>query len=341
MLTVALWLALAAEPAPKPKLVVLSIDANVDPATRAGFDDAIAATVAKTGAFDVVSSREVQVLLGIERQKQLLGCSNDSSSCLAELSGALGARFVLSGALAPLGGTWQLSLQMQDTVKSLTVGRSSRLAKNLDGLRAVLPFAVAEVTGTPPPAPPSKIGPLAMVAGGALLAAIGGTVLFDALTEAAAIRRELEFGSAPRTRVSYLDDETWLQRQANLGVLGLALGGAVLAAGIILWPPDLARGVALVPTPSGAFVVGSSDAGARWARPGGPRRLREPRPRRATSVCLSTGRAGARRRRPGSMCRRLDVRVRRPVRRSRRGRTTVVPRGDRLCTRVAVRARGQ
>jgi TolB-like protein len=258
VLTVALWLALGAEPAPKPKLVVLSVDAaaNVDPATRAGFDDAIVATVAKTAAFDVVSSREVQVLLGIERQKQLLGCADDGSSCLAELSGALGARFVLSGTLAPLGGTWQLTLQMQDTTKSVTVGRSSRIAKNLDGLRAVLPFAVAEVTGTPPPPPPSKVGPLAMVAGGALLAAIGGTVLFDALTEAAAIRRELQFGSAPRTRASYLDDEAGLQAQANLGVLGLAFGGAVLAAGIILWPPDLARGVALVPTPSGAFVVG-------------------------------------------------------------------------------------
>jgi hypothetical protein len=36
-------------------------------------------------------------LLGLERQKQMLGCAEDSSNCLAELAGALGARFVLNG----------------------------------------------------------------------------------------------------------------------------------------------------------------------------------------------------------------------------------------------------
>jgi hypothetical protein len=258
VLSALLCVALAADPAPKPKLVVLSIDAaaNVDPATRAVFDDGIAGAVAKTGAFEVISAREVQVLLGLERQKQLLGCAEESSSCLAELSGALGARFVLSGALAPLGGTWQLTLQLQDTTKSVTVGRSSRLAKNLDGLRALLPWAVAEATGTPPPAAPSKIGPLAMVAGGGLLAALGGAAVFQALTEGAAIRRELDRGTGLQRLEAYESDEGRLTLQRNLGILGLALGGAVLAAGIILWPPDVARGLALVPTPSGAVLVG-------------------------------------------------------------------------------------
>jgi hypothetical protein len=250
--------ALAADPAPKPKLVVLSLDAaaNVDSATRAVFDDGIAGAVAKTGAFDTISSREVQVLLGLERQKQLLGCADDSTSCLAELSGALGARFVLSGALAPLGGTWQLTLQLQDTTKNMTVGRASRLAKNLDGLRAVVPWAVAEATGTPPPPAPSKIGPLAMVAGGGLLAAAGGIALVQAVGEVAALRRELDRDPRLDRRVMYATREDQLSGQTTLGVLGLALGGTVLAAGILLWPPDMARGLAIVPTLNGAFVVG-------------------------------------------------------------------------------------
>lgn len=258
-----LSLALGADAAERPKLVALSLEmpASVDPAVRGAFDDAVAAEAGRRGYFDVISSREVQSLLGLERQKQLLGCATDATSCFAELSGALGARFLLTGTLAPLGASWQLSLQMQDTTKSSTVGRSTRIAKNIEALRGLLPWAIAEATGTPPPPAPSKVGPLVMIVGGGLVAAAGGIFGLQALGTEVSLRRELDRGvDVPGrldTLASYQAQERPLTIQKALGLVGLIVGGTVLAGGILLWPPDVARAqLSLVPTGTGAAVVG-------------------------------------------------------------------------------------
>ena len=63
----------------------------------------ITSEVQRRGFFQVISQQDIATMLGLERQKQLMGCADDSTSCLAELSGALGARFVMSGTLTRLG----------------------------------------------------------------------------------------------------------------------------------------------------------------------------------------------------------------------------------------------
>lgn len=98
----------------------------------------------------MISTKEVQSLLGLERQKQMLGCG-EQGSCLAELAGALGAKLVLSGTVGRLGEVYQLTLQMLDSAKAQTLSRSMRIAKTPELLRQQLPFAIAEATGTPAP----------------------------------------------------------------------------------------------------------------------------------------------------------------------------------------------
>ena len=51
-------------------------------------------------AFKVTTSAQLETVLGIERQKQLLGCGEDSASCTAELADALGADVVVNSTLA-------------------------------------------------------------------------------------------------------------------------------------------------------------------------------------------------------------------------------------------------
>jgi hypothetical protein len=46
---------------------------------------------------------DVAVVLGLERQRQLLGCSSDSSNCAMELAAALNARVLLGGSIARVG----------------------------------------------------------------------------------------------------------------------------------------------------------------------------------------------------------------------------------------------
>ncbi len=54
--------------------------------------------------FTVTTADDIATLLGAERQKELLGCSTTTSSCMAELANALGCDATLTVSLARLGG---------------------------------------------------------------------------------------------------------------------------------------------------------------------------------------------------------------------------------------------
>src|SRR5690348_2331301 len=74
----------------KPKLVVLdlTVAGGVEPSVAGALTEAITNQVSATGFFQVVSAKDIQTLLGIERQKQMVGCTSEGS-CLTELAGAL------------------------------------------------------------------------------------------------------------------------------------------------------------------------------------------------------------------------------------------------------------
>jgi hypothetical protein len=207
-----------------------------------------------------MSSNDIGALLGVERQKQLLGCSDDKGSCLTELAGAAGARFVLSGSLAKLGDVFQLNLTTLDSRNAQPIGRATRLAKDLPTLRAQLPFTVAEATATPLPPPPSRVLPFTLLGLGAASLIAGGVVGFFALSSEAAINRELTNGATNPSALMRLD-----AYQGELGVIGnertaalitLCAGAALVAAGIFLMPSDTGPRLALAPTPQGAVLVG-------------------------------------------------------------------------------------
>src|SRR5688500_12106365 len=72
----------------KPKLIVLDLAAagGVEPSVAGALSETVANETQARGFFQVLSSREVATLIGLERQRELLGCSDDSSACLTELS---------------------------------------------------------------------------------------------------------------------------------------------------------------------------------------------------------------------------------------------------------------
>lgn len=72
----------------------------------------IASEVSALG-HSVISTTDIQAMLSFERQKALLGC-NDDTSCLAEIGGALGVDLLVSGTLAKLGDTYNLTLTVLD-----------------------------------------------------------------------------------------------------------------------------------------------------------------------------------------------------------------------------------
>jgi TolB-like protein len=273
MMAALLAFALAAAPdaapprAEKPKLVLMALQASkdIDPAASAGLLDAIAGEVARRGIFSVVSTSDVATLLGAERQKQLLGCSDEAQSCLAELTDALGARFVMSGTVAKLGESYQLTLQTLDSQKAAPLGRSTRIATDLAGLRAQLPWMVAEATAAPLPPPRSRVPSVLLFAGGGLALVAGGVIGFNALNKEVAIRRELDAGAVSpevlRTLASYREDREEVVRGRNASLALLLVGAGAVVTGAILWPQapsgSASPQATLVPTGPGFAVVGS------------------------------------------------------------------------------------
>lgn len=243
--------------AEKPKLAVLDVQAvGVEEAQAVAVGDAMAQELSKRGFFSVISAKEIRTLLGMERQRQLAGCAE--SSCTAELSGALGARFVLQSTLTRLGGSVQLSLLMLDSERAQTVARSVRIAKDATQLLGLLPWALAEATGTPLPPAPSKLLPWTLIGGGALLVAAGGILAVDGFSRERALRAELrdETGAYFKPLDVYIEEIDVIQRNKIVGLGGLGLGAALVGLGVFLFPKDTGAPVALVPTFGGAALVG-------------------------------------------------------------------------------------
>jgi TolB-like protein len=263
-LPAALVLVLCSAAAEKPKLVVLELapGSGVEPSLTGPLTEAVTTEVQRAAFFEVISSRDIQSLLGIERQKQLLGCGEEAKSCMAELSGALGARFVMTGTVARLGEAWQLTLTTLDSQKAQPLGRATRLARSVESLRSMLPYAVAEATGTPLPAPPSRTLPWTLVGVGA------GAAVFGLVWGVLHLSQEQQLGSVLDaaagtpgilgTRTSYEAQLRVLETQRWVAVGALVAGAASLITGLVLMPGDgNSASLALVPTFNGLGLAGN------------------------------------------------------------------------------------
>jgi hypothetical protein len=260
MLSVLLAVSLAAA-SEKPKMMVLELAPTGGAAVEIAstLTDAVATEVAARGFFEVISAKDVQTLLGVERQRQLIGCSDDGH-CLTELAGAIGSRFVLSGQLGRVGEAYQLTLESLDTQKQRPLGRSTRIAKDPQSLRRQLAWAVAEATSTPLPSPPSHWLPYSVGALGAAALLAGGYFGVDGLSREGQVAATIQAGQQGQTPLSTL---TFYQRQAQTGArertASLALLGAgagLLGLAVLLNPPDVGGQVVLVPTSRGIGLAG-------------------------------------------------------------------------------------
>ncbi|MBX7116503.1 MAG: hypothetical protein K1X64_19415 [Myxococcaceae bacterium] len=87
----------------------------------------------------VMSAKELGALIGLERQKQLLGCS-ESSSCLAEIGNALGVDGLLLGSVGKFADEYQLNMKIVSSKDGRTLGAHSERVLGekgvLDGLNA-------------------------------------------------------------------------------------------------------------------------------------------------------------------------------------------------------------
>src|SRR6185503_17571286 len=81
-----------------PGLRMVDVDAN-----RGSFYSEHLALQMKRAGIDVLTEREIGAVLGLERQKQLLGCSDEATACMVEMASAMGTDGVVLGDVARVG----------------------------------------------------------------------------------------------------------------------------------------------------------------------------------------------------------------------------------------------
>ena len=250
----------------RPKLIVLQLATagGVEPGIGAALTEAVTTEVSSRGFFEVISSKDVETLLNVERQRELMGCSDEATNCLTELAGALGARFVLNGSVARLGDAYQLNLQTMDSQKAQPLGRSTLIGKDLGVLREQLKYVVAEATATPIPPPPSRVLQFSLIGGGAACILGGAVVGLLAVSQELALSRELSAGdtnpAALRSRADYQAEvEGFIRPAKTVSLVALLVGAALVVTGIALMPGETQSTgprVTLVPTLNGGALVG-------------------------------------------------------------------------------------
>lgn len=118
----------------------------------------------------VITQAEVQQLLGLDQQRQLLGCGEDSS-CAAEIGNALGVDALISGNLGKFGDDVAVNLKIlsakdgaQLAVYSSTVKGTNALLPELKrAARKMLPDVYSKLGRTMPELPPEEEAPQVVV----------------------------------------------------------------------------------------------------------------------------------------------------------------------------------
>ena len=145
MLLPVLLLTLAAAPTQRVPVLPLSAGDGVTENTAQALTQALASELRQRPGLEVLTSSELGAVLGMARQRELLGC--EAASCRAEVGGALDADLLVAGQLSKVGESWLMTVQLLDGHTARTLSQSMRRQKggSIDGLLDVLPAMAQEL----------------------------------------------------------------------------------------------------------------------------------------------------------------------------------------------------
>lgn len=230
--TLLLSLALATPP-PTPQTTterVLVLDLHgegVDAAIPVAVRDTLVSYLQASDGLEVLSAEDMRRTLDVEAEKEALGCKADAS-CLAEVAGALGARFLLYGSAAKLGDVVAVNLSLYDARAGVAVARESIEINELGRLptevrrAAKVMFAQVGVV-----LPAEHGGPSPLVVAGGVAAGIGALAVIGC--SVLALTSSSDVSAQP----------TFVGKQEAAGrrdafAIGAAAGGVVVVAGAVV-----------------------------------------------------------------------------------------------------------
>lgn len=178
MLHLVLWATLAATP--EVNLAVMpftTVDVSVG---KGALVSEHLATQLIAQGLRVSTPRDISAVLGLERQKQLLGCGDDS--CIAEIAGALGVSDVVNGELARVDDGFRLLVKVISAAngrprfaRSVALKTEGEVFEALDAWALIIAGREApkQATRTLAPVVPMAVGGAALAVGAGFLISAG------------------------------------------------------------------------------------------------------------------------------------------------------------------------
>lgn len=143
----------ASAQSPRPRLLLMATSGTgVVPAELVALQQVLQTEVTAADAYAVTSPENIEQILGVERQRQLLGCGDDST-CLAELVGAIDAQRMLSSTLSRAGDSLIVQLTLLDGQSGGQVHRAGARvpgAGKVDAALAAIPDLVRQLVEKDP-----------------------------------------------------------------------------------------------------------------------------------------------------------------------------------------------
>jgi hypothetical protein len=219
----------------------------------AAFAQALAPEVRKLEGVSAIGLQDIRDMLGLERQRQMLGCAADEA-CLAEIGGALGVDEMLAVDLTLVGKSYSLSARRIDMRRAKVIQSQAQRFERRDGeeLLAVVgpmvaalfpdrPLKPGKVRGVskaevrrlnPPPLPVWAF----VATAGASAVALGGGVVYGLSARDYSRQYQRLAASSAGTPVSGVElqalQDAGQSRQRTANVLFATAGGLAIAAGV-------------------------------------------------------------------------------------------------------------
>lgn len=129
-----------------PQMLVMDLDRSEDvtPDVARTLSDIVTSEVALSPQWRTLSGADIRNMLALEGERQAAGCSSEAS-CVAEVAGAMGARFAVFGRVSTLGELLVLQLNLFDALKAVAVSRGTIQASSLEDFSVSIPLGVKKL----------------------------------------------------------------------------------------------------------------------------------------------------------------------------------------------------
>ncbi len=241
---------LAAEDLPGLAALNLKAQRGVDASLAELISEATLSELRSTRRFkSVIGSSDVAAMISAEQQKQALGCDEDS--CLAQLGGALGVPYLLTGSLGKVGSRYMLNIKLLAVEEAKAAGRITQMFASedaiVDGLKPSLNRLLLDAFGAAsaaapsaaPAATPATTVASSKVAKGAWkkwtglgLGVVGAGLAAYSFSPVSAAQTAYDQDPSPNTSDALYN----AVGQANT-VLATGVVGVVLGTGLWMWAP--------------------------------------------------------------------------------------------------------